>query len=530
MCKVGPELSPGRRLPARLRRSDMRQGVRRGMLAGSGGRDALRGRLAVHRPRPASRAARSARTMCRNDADCPSKRALPGAPDARALADGRRAMIGMCTPESKIVGTVACARRMCPPGQGCVLYGARTSLRICRAGGTKSLGTACAAASECRSGECYDRDFHVDGGQNRAYCSGRLQRQQRLRPRSGLRAAGRRQQRHRAAIRSTIWWSATAARCSCRWRATGCGTDTAVRRAPGRLGHAATSRTASAIARRPRPVGLHAATTDCPLGGDCSSARASQAATARHRLRSGRDVGRERLPGNEQRLRAARRSRRADLGLLRECVPSRRRLQPRQPGLRVRIGDAERAAKHLPGGQRDVSPCVEADRDAGCGSGRVERVRRWPSRPCRPLAPAPPRAAVANAPQPAARAGAGPAARCAGAARRHRAGGARSRGPDSDRRRDARGVGSRRGGRPRRHRGPPLRSRAAAAHAARRARLPGGQRRHGRMRGDDGRARRALLVDPQPGAQRRRRVRRRRRAGRRRRAATPISASARSWG
>src|SRR5262249_3412720 len=52
------------------------------------------------------------------------------------------------------------------------LFGARTSLRICRAGGAKSLGAACAAAAECRSGECYDRDFHVPNGQNRTYCAG----------------------------------------------------------------------------------------------------------------------------------------------------------------------------------------------------------------------------------------------------------------------------------------------------------------------------------------------------------------------
>ena len=63
-------------------------------------------------------------------------------------------------------------------------------------GGPKSLGTACAAAAECRSNQCFDRDLHLPAGQNRAYCSGAVQREQRLRPRSALRAAGRRQQRH----------------------------------------------------------------------------------------------------------------------------------------------------------------------------------------------------------------------------------------------------------------------------------------------------------------------------------------------
>jgi len=116
--------------------------------------------------------------LCRNDADCPSMaRCLEV--QTPALTDGRRPLIGMCTPETKIAGTICQREAMCPPGQGCVLYGARTSLKICRAGGAKSLGTACTAASECRSGECYDRDFLVSAGTganaNRAYCSGACQ-------------------------------------------------------------------------------------------------------------------------------------------------------------------------------------------------------------------------------------------------------------------------------------------------------------------------------------------------------------------
>ena len=104
------------------------QGVRRGLLAGSGGGDALRGRLAVHRGgrlrgQPVLLAA------------LPQRRRLPAARRAasstrhRALADTRRAMIGMCTPESKIAGTVCVREAMCPAGQGCVLYGGRTSLQ-----------------------------------------------------------------------------------------------------------------------------------------------------------------------------------------------------------------------------------------------------------------------------------------------------------------------------------------------------------------------------------------------------------------
>ena len=109
--------------------------------------------------------------MCRNDADCPTKARCLEYPTP-ALADGRHATIGLCTPETKIAGTVCQREADCPAGQGCALYGARTGLRICRAGGAASLGAACTAAAACRSGECYDHDFHVNNGQNRTYCSG----------------------------------------------------------------------------------------------------------------------------------------------------------------------------------------------------------------------------------------------------------------------------------------------------------------------------------------------------------------------
>ena len=109
--------------------------------------------------------------MCRNDADCPTTARCLEYPTP-ALMDGRKALIGMCTPASKIAGTICVREAQCPAGQGCALYGSRTSLRICKAGGAKSLGAACTAAADCRSNECYDRDFHVSNSQNRAYCSG----------------------------------------------------------------------------------------------------------------------------------------------------------------------------------------------------------------------------------------------------------------------------------------------------------------------------------------------------------------------
>ena len=113
--------------------------------------------------------------LCRNDADCPtdaSGQARCVEHQTTTLPNGSYARVGMCTPASKIAGTPCVRERDCAPTEGCKFYGGRTSLLICRpSAGAKSLGEACAGNAECRSGECYDRDFHLYGGQ-RAYCSG----------------------------------------------------------------------------------------------------------------------------------------------------------------------------------------------------------------------------------------------------------------------------------------------------------------------------------------------------------------------
>ena len=512
-----------------------RAGVRRRLLAGSGGGDALRGRLAVHRRRPTSRAARSARTLCRNDADCPSQ--------ARCLEYQTPALP---TDGARMVGHVHAGvedRRHGLPARGRLSGGAglralrraHQPARSAGAGGTEVARHGCTGAAECRSGECYDRDFHVSGGQNRAFCSGACAGEQRLRPRSALRRgwSSATTARRRPARRPGGRLLPHAVRAD---RRDGLRDRRRLRRAPGRLGH---------LRRRARPllpqggrarVGLHGATRLPARRRSAARARASPGGYCQtFGCDRGRDVGRGRLPGHEQRLRAARRSRRADLGLLREVHAGRR-----APAAAPRAGyaceslDAERAAQRLPGGQRDVTAMRDLDRGAGCGRGRMERVRRAPRRrrrPSRRRAGVRRRAARRDAsPPPAAPApAAGAGARAAG--RRQRA-----------RRRVARRARCPPPTRPRRR---PITTRSSvtsasrraasipgrAARAARRARLSDGRRRHGRLRGDDGRGRGALLVDAQPGA--------RtpalafgvgRRARRRRAASTRTSASARSSG
>jgi hypothetical protein len=110
-------------------------------------------------------------TLCRSDADCPAA-ALCLEYRSDTLPDGSYANVGMCTPAAKL-GLTACAREAdCPAGQGCVPYGARTGFYVCKAGGAKSLGDACTAAADCRSGDCLDHDGHFAGTQNRAFCAG----------------------------------------------------------------------------------------------------------------------------------------------------------------------------------------------------------------------------------------------------------------------------------------------------------------------------------------------------------------------
>jgi hypothetical protein len=81
--------------------------------------------------------------MCRNDADCPSDasgQARCVEHQTAALPNGSYAKVGLCTPMSKIAGTACVRERDCAATEGCLGYGARTALRICRASaGTKAM-------------------------------------------------------------------------------------------------------------------------------------------------------------------------------------------------------------------------------------------------------------------------------------------------------------------------------------------------------------------------------------------------------
>ena len=143
--------------------------------------------------------------MCRNDADCPSGARCLEVPTPVALADGRRPVIGMCTPRIE-------DRR----------HGVRARGRLRRGSGLRQLRRAHQPAHLPGGGREVARNSlrrprrvpqrssastgtGTSGRPEPRLLLGRLQRQQRLRPRSALHAAGRRQQRSRRAIRSTIW-------------------------------------------------------------------------------------------------------------------------------------------------------------------------------------------------------------------------------------------------------------------------------------------------------------------------------------
>jgi hypothetical protein len=110
-------------------------------------------------------------SLCRIDADCAAGSYCIEYPSP-TLPNQSVAMVGMCTPRAQLAQTTCTAETDCPAGQGCVRAGDRTQLLICAPGGTRSLGQACTTGRDCRSGDCFDRDFRLYSGGNRTYCSG----------------------------------------------------------------------------------------------------------------------------------------------------------------------------------------------------------------------------------------------------------------------------------------------------------------------------------------------------------------------
>ena len=358
ICKVGPELVDGGRVPAGLCRCERRRaGVRRGLLAGSRRRGcaARDDSLCITAPDfPQS-------PFCSRDV--PQRHRLPdgtrAASNARpaALADGRRPVIGMCVPESKIAGTACAARgRLRRPGRAASSTAARTSLRICRAGGTKSLGTACAAAGECRSGECFDRDFHVSGGQNRAYCSGACSVNSDCGPdqRCVRLVVGNNGSGADPLDDLVVGLLPDAVRADRRRRLP---EQRGLRRAPERFGRLRPRRTGSASRARRAP-GLRLHDRDGLPDGRRMQHRAPlpRAAIARRSVATPAATSGVDLCPGRQHLRAARRPRRADLGLLREVRAGGVACSRASAGYVVRIAvTPSRPAERLPGEQRDLT-------------------------------------------------------------------------------------------------------------------------------------------------------------------------------
>ena len=110
--------------------------------------------------------------LCRTDGDCPAGNACADGALTTPLPNGSTADISTCVPRTRITGTVCASEPDCPSGSACLLFGAHSSLLLCRpTTGSKNVGERCAAPAECRSTECADRDGNPPGVDNRAFCA-----------------------------------------------------------------------------------------------------------------------------------------------------------------------------------------------------------------------------------------------------------------------------------------------------------------------------------------------------------------------
>jgi hypothetical protein len=114
-------------------------------------------------------------SLCRSDSDCATgnyclEYAWPKAP--AMLPNGSHVNLGYCTPVDKITGKVCTHESDCGADEGCVSSGGRTALLKCaKMTGTKSVGDACGAGGECRSGECFDREFQLPATGKNTFCT-----------------------------------------------------------------------------------------------------------------------------------------------------------------------------------------------------------------------------------------------------------------------------------------------------------------------------------------------------------------------
>ncbi len=170
-------------------------------------------RCASRRPAPNPSGALFCTTLCRMDADCPSGSAC--LEYQQPLPNNSYAMVGECTPVSMLIPARS-ARRRAPARRG---RGACSSARArpcapARPAAPSRWGNACTAPAQCRSGECYDRNFSVGSTANRALCSGVCAQQQRLRREPALRASRSSATTAPSTTRSTTSSSGIAAACS----------------------------------------------------------------------------------------------------------------------------------------------------------------------------------------------------------------------------------------------------------------------------------------------------------------------------
>ena len=257
-------------------------------------------------------------------------RAASSVPTPVALADGRRPVIGMCTPESKIAGKVCVREADCDAGSGlrplrrahepAHLPGGRARSRSARPAPARPSAAAASASTATDTSAAA-----------------------RTAPTARARATSTATAAPISAARG--WSSATTASSGdplddlvvgyCRTlfvavAGTACASDAdCVALQNGSDGCDVTH----GLCYRKAAVPGSACTseTDCPVGGECSMGpRFPGGYCQTFGCDAGGDVGRRTPARDEQHLRAARRPRRADLRLLREVRPGRDRLQPRE--------------------------------------------------------------------------------------------------------------------------------------------------------------------------------------------------------